>query len=100
MEGERAESGNQLARRPGTRLAAAAAVWAFATLIGLGVAATTRIGPTLFAVSTNHGVHLGDVVAFAVAYGAALVLTLRLASRARSRPTQPETAHASRRRGA
>lgn len=52
-------------------------VWGAATLLGLGVAATTRIGPILFSVSANHGVHLGDLVAFAAAYGAALVTTLR-----------------------
>ncbi len=53
-------------------------VWAAATLFGLGVAAITRIGPVLFAVSERHGVHLGELLAFAVAYVTALVITFGL----------------------
>jgi hypothetical protein len=53
-------------------------VWVAATLLGLAVAATTRIGPVLLTVTARHGVHVGDVVAFVVAYTAALVITLRL----------------------
>ncbi|MHA6627493.1 hypothetical protein ACU61A_18800 [Pseudonocardia sichuanensis] len=53
------------------------AVWVTATLLGLAVAATTRIGPVLLALTRNHGVHLGDLVAFAAIYGGALVVTLR-----------------------
>jgi hypothetical protein len=55
------------------------AVWVTATLLGLAVAATTRIGPVLLTVSGSHGVHLGDVLAFAAAYGAAILITRRLA---------------------
>ena len=55
------------------------AVWVTATLLGLAVAATTRIGPTLLTVSSSHGVHLGDVLAFAAAYGAAIMITRWLA---------------------
>lgn len=73
MEGERLAR-----RRPVTRRVTVVAAWVLATLLGLGVAATTRIGPTVLTLSTNHGVHLGDVVAFAVAYAAALMITLRL----------------------
>ncbi len=54
-------------------------VWVTATLLGLAVAATTRIGPILLTVSHSHGVHLGDVLAFAAAYGAAILITRRLA---------------------
>jgi hypothetical protein len=74
VEPERpAASGRRLARR--TMLIG---VWVAATLFGLGVAATTRIGPIVLTVSTSHGVHLGDLLAFAVAYSAALAITLRL----------------------
>jgi hypothetical protein len=56
--------------------------WAAATLLGLVVAVTTRIGPVVLTVSARHGVHLGDLLAFAAAYAAAVVITLRmLASR-------------------
>jgi hypothetical protein len=64
-------------------------VWGAATLLGLWVAAATRIGPVLFTVAGSHGVHLGDVVAFVVVYGAALVFTRRVLVRRtppRSRP--------------
>lgn len=57
------------------RLAVVALVWTAATLFGLAVAATTRIGPTVLELSYNHGVHLGDVLAFAGAYSFAAVLT-------------------------
>ncbi|OZM81729.1 hypothetical protein [Pseudonocardia sp. MH-G8] len=53
------------------------AAWVGATLLGLALAATTRIGPVLFVLSRNHGVHLGDLVAFAVVYAVVLVITLR-----------------------
>jgi hypothetical protein len=55
-------------------------VWVLATALGLAVAATTRIGPVVLALSRNHGVHLGDLVAFAVVYAVALVITLRTAA--------------------
>ena len=54
------------------------AIWVVATLFGLGVAATTTIGPTVLSLSYNHGVHLGDLVAFAGAYAVAAVLTAPL----------------------
>jgi membrane protein DedA with SNARE-associated domain len=53
-------------------------VWGVATLLGLLVAATTRIGPILVTVARTHGVHLGDAVAFLVCYLAAAALTLRI----------------------
>jgi hypothetical protein len=55
-------------------------VWIAATLVGLAVAATTRIGPILFVISTSHGVHLVDLLAFAVSYALALVITISLMS--------------------
>ncbi|MHA6785894.1 hypothetical protein ACVGOW_33595 [Pseudonocardia saturnea] len=54
------------------------ATWVVATLFGLGVAATTTIGPTVLVLSYNHGVHLGDLVAFAGAYAVAAVITAAL----------------------
>ena len=58
--------------------AAVILVWVAATLAGLAVAATSRIGSILFAVSADHGVHVGDLLAFAVFYVAAIVLTVVL----------------------
>ncbi|MDN5856415.1 MAG: hypothetical protein L0K86_26945 [Actinomycetia bacterium] len=54
------------------------AVWVLATLFGLGVAATTTIGPTVLVLSYNHGVHLGDLIAFAGAYAVAALITAPL----------------------
>jgi hypothetical protein len=62
------------------------AVWGIATVLGLGIAATAKIGPILLTVSARHGVHLGDLLAFGVFYAAALVITLwMLPARARAR---------------
>jgi hypothetical protein len=79
--------------------AAVIAVWGTATLLGLAVAATTRIGPILLTVSSSHGVHLGDALAFVVAYGAAIMITRRLArtlvpSRTRRNPSSDAEAPA------
>ena len=64
-------------RTPTTgRFALVGTAWAGATLFGLAVAAETTIGPVLVSLSRNHGVHLGDVVAFGVAYLVALVVTV------------------------
>jgi hypothetical protein len=60
------------------RLALAALAWAGATLFGLLVAAGTRIGPVVVNLSYNHGIHLGDLVAFAGAYLVAGRVTLSL----------------------
>lgn len=49
--------------------------WIGATLFGLAVAAKTRIGPTVLQLSYNHGIHLGDVLAFAGAYAVAAMVT-------------------------
>jgi hypothetical protein len=79
MEGERVESDPHVVRRrAASRRGRLVAVWGVATLLGLGVAATTWIGPVVLVLTRNHGVHLGDLVAFGVAYAAALVITLRL----------------------
>lgn len=85
MDGERTGPGVQLLdRRPATRRVAVVLVWGLATALGLAVAATTRIGPVVLRVTSSHGVHLGDVLAFALAYAAAGLVTLwLLAGRAR-----------------
>lgn len=64
-----------LETQPLRRLAVVVAAWLGASLFGLGVAATTKIGPILLSVSDNHGVHLGDLVAFGAGYLMALVVT-------------------------
>jgi hypothetical protein len=64
--------------RTTARRAGVVVAWIAATLLGLAVAATTRMGPILVTITADHGVHLGDLLAFAVAYAAALVITLSL----------------------
>lgn len=49
-------------------------VWGAATAFGLAFAELTKVGPVLLTVSYRHGIHVGDLVAFAAAYtGAAFV---------------------------
>jgi hypothetical protein len=60
---------------PAARLAIILAAWVGATLFGLLVAAETRIGPPVLSLSYNHGIHLGDLVAFGAAYLVAAVVT-------------------------
>ena len=60
-----------------------ALVWGVATLLGLLVAATTRIGPILVVVVRNHGLHLGDAVTFLVCYLIAAAITLWIVRSAR-----------------
>ena len=50
-------------------------VWGTATMFGLAFAELTRVGPVLLTLSRGHGVHVGDLVAFAAAYSAAVFLT-------------------------
>ncbi|MCX6463598.1 MAG: hypothetical protein NTW05_08405 [Pseudonocardiales bacterium] len=57
------------------RATLAVLAWIGATLFGLAVAATTRIGPVVWNLSYNHGIHLGDVLAFAGAYLVAALVT-------------------------
>jgi hypothetical protein len=64
-------------RSPVSRRLVLTLAWALATLVGLLVAGETKIGPVLLTVSANHGIHLGDVLAFAGCY--ALVLLAQLA---------------------
>ncbi len=54
-------------------------VWGLATAAGLWTAATTAVGPVVLRLTQSHGVHVGDVVAFAVLYGAAALVTGRVA---------------------
>jgi hypothetical protein len=73
MEGERAEPDPQVALARAR--AALISVWGAATLLGIGAAATTRIGPVVMPISSSHGIHLGDLLVFVVAYLAAAVIT-------------------------
>jgi hypothetical protein len=67
-------------------------VWILATSLALAVAATTKIGPIVLTLTPNHGVHLGDVIAFVLSYVAAAVITVRLpADRAVTTPTRRST---------
>ncbi|MGH3584811.1 MAG: hypothetical protein ACRDQ0_00670 [Pseudonocardia sp.] len=58
------------------RVVVVIAVWVLATLVGLAVAATTKVGPVVLTLTHRHGVHLGDLLAFVVAYGAAGLISL------------------------
>ena len=60
------------------RTALILALWGAATAFGLAFAAWTAVGPVLVVVTRGHGVHAGDLVAFAAAYSTAAVLTHRL----------------------
>ena len=50
-------------------------VWGTATMFGLAFAELTRVGPVLLTLGRGHGIHVGDLVAFAAAYGAAAFVT-------------------------
>ena len=52
--------------------------WTAATIFGLAFAELTKVGPVLLALSYGHGIHVGDLVAFAAAYSAAVPLTRRV----------------------
>ena len=53
-------------------------IWGTATAFGLAFALATKVGPVLLTFSRSHGIHVGDLVAFAAAYSAAAVLTRHL----------------------
>ena len=58
------------------------ALWGAATAFGLAFAAWTAVGPVVLVLTPRHGVHVGDLAAFAAAYTAAAALTRRLAAAA------------------
>jgi hypothetical protein len=60
------------------RLLATALVWAVASAVALAIAWKTKVGPVLFVLSSRHGVHLGDIVAFFVAFVWAGIITMAL----------------------
>jgi hypothetical protein len=77
------------------RVVGIGAVWCIATVLVLGVAAATKIGPVLVTLTRGHGVHLGDAVALVVGYTAAALTTwwiLRSGRSASDAPTQAERA--------
>lgn len=63
-----------------------AAVWLLVNAAALLVAAQTKFGPTVLAVSPRHGVHLGDVVAVVVGIVVASTVTLIVWETAPERP--------------
>lgn len=66
---------------PAGRIALVGATWSGATLFGVAVAWKTQIGPIIVRLSYNHGIHLGDLVAFAGAYLVAAVITAAVLDR-------------------
>ena len=70
-------------------------VWGGATALALLFAHTTRVGPAVH-LWASHGVHLGDLGAFAISYAGATSLTLRRHS---AEVPAAEGAHVDGRRG-
>ena len=56
-------------------------VWSLATVLGLLIARTTRIGQVLVVFVPGHGVHVGDAAAFGSLYLLAGLLTVHSARR-------------------
>jgi hypothetical protein len=52
--------------------------WAVATAAALFLSWQTKVGPVVAHVSARHGVHLGDVAAFAIAWSWAAIVSLAL----------------------
>ncbi|WP_214371330.1 hypothetical protein [Pseudonocardia sp. H11422] len=55
-----------------------ATTWVGATGVALLVAAETKLGPIVLDLTKRHGVHLGDLVAVAVCFITALLITSRI----------------------
>lgn len=53
--------------------------WALAVFVTLAVAADTKIGPVVLRITTNHGLHEGDVVTLAVMSLLAAIVTVVVA---------------------
>ena len=58
------------------------ALWGAATAFGLAFATWTAVGPVVLVLTRRHGIHVGDLVAFAAAYSVAAVLSPRVLHRA------------------
>ncbi len=59
--------------------------WGLATAAALFLSWQTKIGPVVAQVSHRHGIHLGDVLAFAIAWSWAGIVSLALLSPSRRR---------------
>ena len=57
------------------RLLLVIALWTGATLLAFAVARTSKVGPVVMPLFGGHGVHLGDLVALAVAYEHAALIS-------------------------
>lgn len=73
----------QRVRRPslGAALGLILLAWTGAVVFVLVIAADTEIGPVVFKITRNHGIHLGDLYALVAAAAAATVITLWVAVR-------------------
>jgi hypothetical protein len=56
------------------------ATWGLATAAALFLAWQTKVGPVVARVSAGHGIHLGDVLAFAIAWSWAAIISVILLS--------------------
>jgi len=54
-------------------------IWTVATAFAISFAAWKAFGPVVLVLTRSHGVHFGDLVAAAGAFGGAALLTNRLA---------------------
>ena len=52
------------------------ATWGLATAAALFLSWQTKVGPVVAHVSARHGIHLGDVAAFAIAWSGAGIVSL------------------------
>ena len=59
-------------------LLAIVVVWSAAAAVTVYVGGATKLGPVVFGVTKNHGIHLGDVVAGVLTAGFAAVVTALL----------------------
>ena len=59
-------------------LLAIVVVWSAAAAVTMYVGGATTLGPVVFGLTKNHGIHLGDVVAGFITAGFAAVVTALL----------------------
>ena len=76
---------------PRLRRMAIPAIWVLATAVAVGFAAWTSSGPVVLTFTPTHGVHLGDLVAAAGAYGGAAMVTGDMRRRSRRKPAFDES---------
>lgn len=64
-----------------THAMVALCAWGVAALVTMAVSAETKIGPVVFTLTRNHGLHAGDVAAFLIMSFFATVVTVAVAAK-------------------